>query len=352
MSKWTQSKAIFIPRNGEKISSFTCAAEPQNDTWRIWYSVYGADGSFNIGFGNGKVGEEFSRNDALRNKEKFDCGLNLIGLPEAWNPVQPVHIALPNGLERLYFWAHGDGVVRYLVADSNDGINYKVLNSYNPCLYHPNDRAVDFDLIGSAGLTIGKKKVQRPDFEAAAPEKLISNDATNVYLLPDGTFEMFTVGLIAVNKYDPRYVAHDNAAGLIRVIERRMSKDGINWSAGQRIIEPDEQDPVDLQFYYLAVTHTEQGRIGMLGHYRVEAQTMDIEFCFSQDGIIWDRPFRKPGFKRDAGIYGVYAPNSLVRKDDEWWMFYTSVNYTHNHGLASGPMESKIQLAKVNNIKN
>ena len=108
---------------------------------------------------------------------------------------------------------------------------------------------------------------------------------------------MYSVGLIEVPKGDPRYIAHDNAAGLVRVIDRRTSEDGLRWSDRQRVLVPDEDDPIDQQFYYLAVTHTERGRVGMLGHYRVEAQTMDLEWCFSKDGITWERPLRRPGFR-------------------------------------------------------
>ncbi len=107
---------------------------------------------------------------------------------------------------------------------------------------------------------------------------------------------MYSVGLIDVPKNDPRYFAHDNAPGLIRVIDRRTSEDGLHWSDRKRVLVPDEADPTDQQFYYLAVTHTERGRVGMLGHYRVEAQTMDLEWCFSKDGITWERPVGRPGF--------------------------------------------------------
>jgi hypothetical protein len=63
--------------------------------------------------------------------------------------------------------------------------------------------------------------------------------------------------------------------------------DGLIFETRHRIIERDAEDPADQQFYYLAVTTTEKGRVGMLGHYRCAAQTMDLEWCFSSDGLKW-----------------------------------------------------------------
>lgn len=187
---------------------------------------------------------------------------------------------------------------------------------------------------------MAKKASTRPEGEPAASVKLLSNDATNVYQLPDGRFEMYSVGLVEVAKNDPRYMAHDNAAGWIRVIDRYASEDGLNWTDRRRVLVPDASNPVDQQFYYLAVTYTPQGRVGMLGHYRVEAQTMDIEWCFSKDGIQWERPVRGPWIPRgqpgEPDSYGVYASHNLVFRDSRWHLFYSGVNFAHNHKHSHG----------------
>lgn len=47
---------------------------------------------------------------------------------------------------------------------------------------------------------------------------------------------MFSVGLIEVAKDDPRYIAHDNAPGLVRVIDRYASADGLDWTQRQRVL--------------------------------------------------------------------------------------------------------------------
>jgi len=181
---------------------------------------------------------------------------------------------------------------------------------------------------GKAALEAGlerfaKRKAAPVEGEPLAPARLISNDATNVYQLPDGSFEMYSVALMQVDKDDPRYAAQDNIPGLVRVINRYTSADGLAWSNRQRVITPDAADPHDLQFYCLSVTNTERGRIGLLGHYRLDAQTIEIEACFSTDGITWQRPQRQAWITRDApgstaASYLLHAPHAMIQRDGQW----------------------------------
>jgi len=292
----------------------------------------------------------------LSEGEPADAPLAIGNLPKGWNPVQPVHMKLRDGRDRLYFWVHGPGVVRYLAAESGDGRRYRVVDPLCPCLYHPFDRAsrpCDPALAGLVGQPYLDSHPQPPG-EERAPTDLRCNDATTVYQLADGSFELFTPGLIPVDKNDARYVAHDNAPGLVRVIDRLTSHDGLRWENRQRVLIPDLDDPCDLQFYHLAVTHTPEGRVGLLGHYRVEAQTMDLEWCFSQDGIAWERPHRcgwlprgEPG---EADCYGIYPPHSSVYHGGQWWLFYTGVNHAHNHQHSCGQPRSVVMAAKAESL--
>jgi hypothetical protein len=359
--QWDDSGVILAPEKsveGSFIQNFTCSAEPlDQNRWRIWYSTleYG-DGykGFNIAYAEGIPGQKMWRYyAALSSDVTSNSHFSIGNLPEGWRPVQPVHLVLPDGTQRLYFWAHGPDVVRYLVADSSDGQRYEVRDPYHPCLYHPCDRAVDYKDKACEGLANIKPNLARPQWEDPAPLDMVCNDATNVYLLADNTFELYTANVISVSRGDPRYVAHDNAPGLIRVIERRTSSDGIVWSKGTRVIEPDADDPSDMQFYYLAVNHLPIGRVGMLGHYRVEAQTMDIEWCFSTDGIHWQRPCRQAWLLRNEAqshLYGVYAPHAAVFHERKWWLFYTGVNYTHNNQQSYGSPCSDIRLATISDL--
>jgi len=354
---WRKRGIVLTSDESGLVQNFTSVVEPlDGDAWRLWYSVSGKNVPFNVGVAEGRLGRPMKRHTAVLSEgEPVDAPLAIGNLPRDWRPVQAVHVPLPRNRHRLYFWAHGPKVVRYLAAESDDGRRYRVLDPHRACLYHPSDRAVDGPTAAAAGLRrLAKKVAIRPDNEPPAPVRLVSNDATNVYRLPDGTFEMYSVALIEVPKDDPRYIAHDNAAGWIRVIDRYTSGDGLDWTDRRRILAPDANDPVDLQFYYLSVTHTPRGRIGMLGHYRVEAQTMDLEVCFSADGITWQRnqrrawiPRGKPG---EPDSYGIYAPHALVYRDGLWHLFYTGVNDAHNHKHSHGPPTRVVMHATCENL--
>lgn len=355
-SVWQKHGVVFGSELGSELDggaqNFTSAAEPlDGGRWRLWYTSLGPHPQRKIGFAEGRLGEPMKVVPAqLSPGEPAEGPLSIGNLPAEWRAVQPVHLRLLNGRHRLYFWAHGPKVVRYLAAESDDGRRYRVLDPLRACLYHPADRAVDGPVAAAAGLARRiARKAAPADGEPLATPGQVSNDATNVYQLADGSFEMFSVALVEVAKGERGYVAHDNCAGWIRVIDRYAGPDGLDWPERQRVIVPGPSDPADMQFYYLAVTHTARGRLGMLGHYRVEAQTMDLECCASADGRQWQRPAPgawiprgKPG---QPDCYGIYAPHALVEHGGQWHLFYTGVNEAHNHKHSYGPPQRRVMHA-------
>ncbi len=339
---WKRHGVVLAPSEpweGGFIQNFTSPAEPLEDgRWRLWYCANGPGVDFNLAVSEGVPGEAMTHTPAVLSEgPPADAPLAVGNLPSGWRPVQAGHVRLDDGRHRLYFWAHAPGVIRYLAAESDDGGRYRVLDPERPCLFHPMDSAC-----GSG--------------DKAPPEEIRCNDATAVYRLADGSYELYTAALITVGKDDPRYMPHDNLAGYVRVIDRLVSEDGLHWGGRKRVIEPDVDDPVDQQFYHLSVTHTPGGRAGMLGHYRLEAQTMDLEWCISTDadGLQWRRPARRGWLRRggddDGDSFGVYPPAGLVRHDGRWWLFYTGVNHAHNHEQANGPQRSVIMLATCDDV--
>ncbi|MBN2457001.1 MAG: hypothetical protein JXB29_10800 [Sedimentisphaerales bacterium] len=371
---WVKRGIVIEPNQpweGGSIQNFNSPTEALGDgRWRIWYGFWGSTASYgsgmNIAMAEGVPGGKWSKHVAvLTEGEPADAPLAIGNLPEGWRPVHPVHIKLKDGRDRLYFWVHApkQGVIRYLAAESTDGRRYRVVNPHTPCLYHFFDRAIEFVGTIPSGLTLTledkkyrKSKPPRPACEPIADPNLISNDATVVYQLSDGTFEMYTVALVSIDKNDPRYESqtHDNLKGYIRVIDRLVSEDGLNWHSRCRVLEPDANDPVDLQFYYLNVTHTPKGRVGMLGHYRLYAQETDLEWCYSKDGIHWVRPYRKAWIERgkpyENDSYAIYTASSLINYNNQWWLFCTGTNYAHNIKCSYGRPQSVIMLATTNSI--
>ncbi len=347
---------------GGWIQNFTSTVEAlPNDCWRIWTSVSVPEtGIRNIGYHEGSIDGDWRPVWAVcsTGDPEPDAELSIGGMPEGTQPVQVVTVRLQNGLTRLYFWAHGENVVRYLAADSiNEAAKqFRVVNALNPCLYHPGDRAVGGAAATEAGLSHWAAKVAKPiQGESLAPAALISNDSTNVYQMEDGSFEMFSVTLIEVAKDDPRYAPQDNLKGFLRFIDRYTSEDGLRWENRKRVITPDSEDPIDQQCYYLSVTYTEKGRLGMLGSYRLDEQAIDIEPCFSSDGIKWERPQRKPWIPRAEpgegfATYMLHAPHNLIQRNGRWWLFYTGGNFAHNNQHSDGSPNRIILAASCEDV--
>lgn len=358
-TRWKKHGVIIEatePWEGSQVQNFTARAEPLGEgRWRLWYSVSDQKHGFQLACAEGRPGEPLKKTPVVCSPgDPTDAPLSLGNLPESWKPVQPVHLLLRNGRHRLYFWAHGPQITRYLAAESEDGRRYRVLNPLRPVLYHPNDRAT-WGVPSPDGVVFrATQSAGRPAEEPLATAGLISNDATNLYQLPDGSFEMYSVALVRVPKTDPAYVAEDNAPGLLRVIDRYTSADGLRFENRQRVIQRDSRDPVDQQFYYLAVTHVPRGRIGLLGHYRCRAQTMDLEWCFSRDGVAWQRPHRTPWLPRGEppapDCYGIYAGSQLVEHGGRWHLFYTGVNSSHNERHSHGPARQVVMLATTEGL--
>lgn len=344
------------PWEDNDVQNFTCPAEPlTGGAWRLWYSVSGRRDRFNLAYAEGIPGGPMKKCQAqLSPGDPPNASFAIGNLPEGWRPVQGIHLRLRDGRHRIYFWAHGPGIVRYLAADSDDGRRYRVLDPLRPVLIHPSDRAA-WGVSSPDGLLVHKEQnTSRPADEPLALSRQISNDATNIYQLPDGSFELCSVALLQVPKTDPAYMPHDNAPGLLRVIDRYTSADGLHFETRQRVIQRDVQDPVDQQFYYLSVTRTAKGCVGMLGHYRCRAQTMDLEWCFSRDGVKWERPLRNAWLPRGEppapDCYGIYANNQLVRHAGRWHLFYTGVNNAHNGKHSHGKPRQLVMYATADSI--
>ncbi len=352
--EWVKKGIVLEPKEAwesNRIYNFTSPAEPLGGgRWRIWYSVYPP---MNIAVAEGVPGEEFSRYAAvLREGEPADEHLSIGNLPAGWRPTQSVHIELWDGTHRLYFWAHSreEGVVRFLAAESEDGRRYRVLNADSPCLYHPSDRAVEGSGITEYGVMLKGVGRSRPAGESAARAELITNDVATVYQFEDGSFELYAASLHYVGREDPRR-AHTDLGDHIRVIDRLVSEDGLSWGGRTRAVEPDGDDPVDLQFYYLSVVHAGGGRIGFLGRYEVDEQFVDVEWCYSDNGVEWERPFRRAcierGLRGEGDSYGIYAGSSLVYHEGCWWFFYTGTNFAHNGSESDGVPRNVIMLART-----
>jgi hypothetical protein len=243
---------------------------------------------------------------------------------------QPQVVRLPDGRWRMAYWHHQHGWGRipylYTVAESDDGLRWHVPHYDRPVL--------NSHWLGDpSGLSE----------EAHLAEKARrTNDANFVYWNPRlQCYEQFSQWLLEA--LSERRVGEDNCPDFNRMIQRRVSADGLTWSAPELVIQADARDPWDQQFYYLAVQYHEDWLIGSLGHYRVEAtqQTMDLELAFSRDGRRWERPIRGGFIPREPGgrdAEGVYPPNAWIDRGDDWLCLYTATARKHReHARTDAP---------------
>lgn len=269
------------------------------------------------------------------------CTLDIEGLPAGTNPGQPIVHRLDDGTWRMYFWLHGGEetkeFVRYLVADSGDGLNWtRTPLERVACVFHPADCAMPaFDWTKGLVLSEPSSEECGTIVEPLTAKRIRSNDATFVVRNPfDRLWEMYSVWLLPTPLDGSRRCDHDNAPGVLRTIHRRVSEDGLWWSDPQLILVPDRQDPMDQQFYHLAVHWQGRERIGFLGNYRLDQQTMDQEICFSSDGVHWERPLRggwiprgEPGAPDSMSVYPVQG---IIEQGEHLLIPYGAGNAPHN----------------------
>lgn len=272
------------------------------------------------------------------------------GMPEGSNCIQPQVLLLPDGSWRMYFWWHGHHVGRmpYVACESADGLRWRVIDLDRPTVMHPSDRE-----IGQNGWVAGLTSASPEDRFASErrldwweAKRLRTNDATFVYYDEERRrFEMYSVWLLPNDPATGRYTPHDNAPRVLRTIHRRESENGLDWGDPELIITPDADDPLDIQFYHLAVQRFGEWRLGFLGHYRCWEQTMDVELCFSRDGRDWQRPLRGGWIPRggvnDIDYFYAYPTSRVLDLGDRLLVLYDGGNFRHNQQLPPGVTQKR-----------
>ena len=137
-------------------------------------------------------------------------------------------------------------------------------------------------------------------------------------------------------------IPHDCFPWGRRVIARRTSPDGTEWSNPEVIIQPDWRDPHDLQFMELAPATVSGGYIGLLSCYNVREHTIDWQLAGSADGRIWSRPSRQPTLPvAPLGDYGggmLWPTRQFVEHDGRLYMYYSGTEGLHGDtSFGTGP---------------
>ena len=264
--------------------------------------------------------------------------LQIEGLPDQVKAVQPSLVRLPDGRWRMYFWAGRSKprVLRYVAAESSDGLRWKVVNFEAPCLLHLLELSPIYSwawMDGPDAYKTWRSLGGTDESQYLQMKRLCSNDATHTYADLQGGFEMFSVWSVPNRPGSGRRIEPDNSKQQVRCIHRRTSDDGLKWSDPELILVPDGEDSWDQQFYYLAQHRLQNLRVGFLGSYRIVNDDMNIEFVYSADGRRWKRPMRGAwlprGPKGSSDSTRVYMPSHLLDRGDHWLALYTGMNTNH-----------------------
>ena len=228
-------------------------------------------------------------------KQDVGDGTNIVmrssGHPPAWGMFMPTTVLRdeqesdPTQRWKMVYWDRPDesGPAGICLAVSVDGIRWNPLFQ-RPIITNANDAMSMIDAI------------------PGVPTPLSSGS----YFIYQQTW-----------KYNPNLpTARDNLKGIHRRISIWTSRQFSNgWVGPVAILEPDEQDDRDLQFYGLAPFKTGDGTYGgLINCHHTEDQTMDVQLVSSRDGWSWSRENgRKPILARgeqgrfDCGMITVAA---------------------------------------------
>ena len=287
---------------------------------RFYYSLNSFDNhDYNLALAEQDRRGKITKHPLLRDTDGY---FSLAGLPREFKPLQANVLRLSRSDWRMFFWAHKHTQgrqVRFMAASSSNGLNWQML---------PDKQSIALCHQGDVLCQQGKW-----------PLHLQCNDATTVYRRPDGSWELFSAALM----YYPIGQEHpkdkDLRENLIRMIQRWTSPDGWHWSTPEVTILPDEQDPGDLQFYYLTSTDLDGYRLGLLGRYNCQVRQLTIEPVWSIDGRSWQRPYREnclPLLEDSQKVFMAVPAQYLLRSGDTLTLYYAIANYDHSHQTADG----------------
>ena len=152
------------------------------------------------------------------------------------------------------------------------------------------------------------------------------------------------------------WLYHKSEVVPVRKVARLVSDDFIHWREDRVVLEPDEFDPPDTEFYGLSAFPYGAQYLGLLWVFHTYPQWVDVQMVSSHDGLAWKRTagrkiYLELGFmvldysgqSFDSGM--VYPANAPVRAGNELFIYYSGFNKLHN--LPDPDNHGAIGLAKT-----
>lgn len=171
--------------------------------------------------------------------------------------------------------------------------------------------------------------------------KLDTSDSGWVSQLTDGSYVMYHK--IVIPSLPGGVFPYDVAAGRCRIMMRRTSRNGSDWSPPELALTPDWQDAHDTQFMELTPLPQRGGDIGLVTVYHTLNQTIDIQWAGSRDGKHWWRPDRRACLPlRPLGDVGggmIWPMHPLIQHDGRVHLYYAGCEGLHNDYMSTEPIE-------------
>jgi hypothetical protein len=168
-----------------------------------------------------------------------------------------------------------------------------------------------------------------------------TRDSFWVSQLSDGTY--LALSKIVIPALPGGLVPYDCAVGECRIMVRRTSATGTEWSPYELAILPDWQDSPDTQFMELLVLPERDGYVGLLTVYHAFNQSIDIQFAASRDGKTWWRPDRRACVPlRPLGDYGggmIWPMQPAIHHDGKVYLYYSAQEGLHHDYLNTEVVE-------------
>ena len=161
---------------------------------------------------------------------------------------------------------------------------------------------------------------------------LATSDSGWITQVDDGSYVAYHKAVIPCTPGS--LVPYDIAAGALRIMVRRTSPDGTNWSQYEPVITPDWLDAHDTQFMELTPLTQRGGTVGLVTVYHVLNQTIDVQFAASRDGKNWWRPDRRACLPLkslgDLGGGMIWPMHPLIQHQGRIYLYYSGCEGLHN----------------------
>ncbi len=168
-----------------------------------------------------------------------------------------------------------------------------------------------------------------------------TSDGIFIYRNPDGGFVAYHKTQIA--SFPGAIVPYELGPGGCRILVRRTSEDGVEWSPHEPCLLPDWRDPSDTQFMEMSVTPAAGGYVGVVTVYRAASQSLELQFAASRDGRYWWRPDRRPCVAMPPlGDYGggmMWGSHHMVADGDDLHYYYSALQGIHGDMLSTEEAE-------------